>query len=296
MNGLILYDGDCGFCTTSARWLQRHAASPARVQAWQHADLAPLGLTPEECAEALQWVDDGHRAVGPDAIAAYLKTSTHSWRTAGRVLAAPVSKHLTWPVYRFIAHHRGRLPGGPPATERPRIAPSIKGIRRRRAKDLGACARLLRVVFSEGQYPVYWPDAPRTWLDDEDVIDAWILERQGEILGHVAISKVGLDAVSALRWREVTGRAPSELAGVSRLFVRPRVRGQGFGTVLLDVAVAEIRARRLMPVLDVVSASKDAIKLYENRGWRMIAMNPWGEKADKLQIYYYASPTEPSGR
>ena len=67
INGVFLYDGDCGFCTTSAGWLQRHAISAARVVAWQHVDLVPLGLSAAECAEAVQWVDDGHRAVGPDA-------------------------------------------------------------------------------------------------------------------------------------------------------------------------------------------------------------------------------------
>ncbi len=293
MNGVFLYDEECGFCTTSVRWLQRHANSAARVEAWQHADLAALGLSAEDCAEAVQWVEDGHRAVGPDALAAYLQTSTKSWRTAGRVLTAPVSKHVTWPVYRWVAHHRGPQPDGTPATELPRVSAPVKGVRRRRPKDLGACARLLRVVFSDGQYPVYWPDAPRGWLNDEDVIDAWVVERQGEILGHVAISKVGLDAVSALRWREVTGHEPSELAGVSRLFVRPRVRSQGIGAALLDVAVAEIRSRGLIPVLDVVSAGKDAITLYEHRGWRLLAMYPWGEKTDKLQIRYYGAPPEP---
>jgi GNAT superfamily N-acetyltransferase/predicted DCC family thiol-disulfide oxidoreductase YuxK len=293
MDGVFLYDGDCGFCTTSARWLQRHAISDAGVVAWQHVDLAAFGLIAEECSEAVRWVADGQRAAGPDAIAAYMQTSTLSWRTGGRVLAAPLSRHVTWPVYRWVARHRGQLRGGTPASELSRVSPPLKGIRRRGPKDIGACARLLRVVSSEGQYPVYWPRAPRAWLNDEDVIDAWIVERQGEVLGHIAISKVGLDAVSALRWREITGHRPSELAGVSRLFVRPRVRGQGIGAALLDVAVAEIRARGLIPVLDVPSASQDAIRLYEDRGWRLLARYSWGEKTDKLQIYYFGSPPEP---
>ena len=273
--------------------LQRHATGAARVVAWQQVDLGALGLSAEDCTEAVQWVDDGQRTVGLDAIAAFLQTGTRSWRTTGRFLTAPFSRRVTLPAYRWVARHRDQLPGGTPASDLPRISPSIKGIRRRRPRDLGACARVLRVVYSEGQYPVYWPDAPRTWLNDEDVIDAWIAERHREILGHIAISKVGLDGLSALRWREVTGHEPSELAGVSRLFVRPRVRGQGIGSALLDVAVAEIRARGLIPVLEVVSASRDAIRLYEDRGWLLRAIYPWGQVADKHQIYYYVSPPEP---
>lgn len=218
--------------------------------------------------------------------------STHPLRTAGRVLTVSGWEHVTWPVYRWLGRHPGQLPGGTPASELAHASPPIKGFRRRRIKDLGACARLLRVVFSEGQYPVHWPDAPRAWLNDEDVIDAWIVERQGEILGHIAISKVGLDGVSQFRWREITGHLPSELAGVSKLFVRPRVRGQGIGAALMTVAVADIRARGLIPVLDVVSASEDAIRLYEDLGWRLLAMDPWSEKHDRLRIYCYGLPPE----
>jgi GNAT superfamily N-acetyltransferase/predicted DCC family thiol-disulfide oxidoreductase YuxK len=292
MTGVFLYDGDCGFCTTSARWLQRHATSPARVEAWQHADLATLGLTAKDCAEALLWVDDGHRMVGPEAVAAYLDTSKPSWRTAGHVLTAPVSRHVTWPVYNWLTHHRGQLPGGTPATALPPAAPVVKGIRRRREKDLAACVRLLRIVYAEGRYPSSWPDSPRGWLEGDDILESWVLERQGEILGHIAIARVGLDPVSALRWREVTARDPSELAGVSRFFVRSRVRGQGIGSALLDVAVAESRARGLLPVADVVTVDKEATGLLEGRGWRLLAMHPWGRRADDLHLHLYAAPPE----
>lgn len=203
-------------------------------------------------------------------------------------------------VQRWLNRQRGALV---PAQRAPRTAAGvsvdeppgeptrIKGIRRRRPRDLGACARLLRVVFDEGQYPTYWPDAPRGWLTADDVVDAWVAERQGEILGHVAISRVGLDGgVSGFRWREITAREPSELVAVSRLFVRSRVRGEGIGSALLDVAVEAIRARGQVPVLDVVSTSTDAIRLYEDRGWRLLAQDAWGRKPDRLWIYSYAAP------
>lgn len=207
-------------------------------------------------------------------------------------MTAPVSRHVTWPVSGWLARHRGLLPGGRTASELPRVSPAINGLRRRKPKDLGGCARLLRVVFYEGQYPAYWPEAPRAWLDGEDVMDAWVVERQGEILGHIAISKVGMDDVSGLRWREMTGHAPADLAAVSRMYVRSRVRRQGIGTALLDVAVSEIRARGLIPVLDVLSASKDAIRLYEAHGWRLLAMDPWRDKPHELRLHCYVLPPE----
>lgn len=193
-----------------------------------------------------------------------------------------------WPaVQRWMSRHRNRVPVQRTDGEDVAPQPPVKGIRRRRDKDLAACVDLLGLVHSEGQYPVYRPKSPRAWLTDESIIDAWVLERNGEMLGHIAIARVGQDALSALRWRELTGREPSELAGITQLFVRGRSRGQGIGSALLDVAVAEIRDRGLVPVLDVVDASTDAIKLYDDRGWRLRATYPWD---DEHQIHYYLAP------
>jgi GNAT superfamily N-acetyltransferase len=163
------------------------------------------------------------------------------------------------------------------------------GIRRRTDKDLGACARLLRVVHGESRYPVYWPERPRAWLDDA-VLDAWVAERLGEVLGHVAVAAVDGDGASQLRWRELTGRDPADLGTVSKFFVRPRVRGQGVGTALIDVAVSDIRARGLLPVVDVVSASDDALRLFDRLGWRLLAVDEWGRASDGLRRHFYAAP------
>lgn len=197
---------------------------------------------------------------------------------------------------RLLERGRTRLTGG----ARPRLdsrvpaqglpAPTAKGIRRRRPKDLGACGRLLEVVHYDAHYPVIRPEPPRAWLDDDSVLDAWVAERLGEILGHVAISSVGRDAKSALRWRETTEREPSELLAVSRFFVRPRVRGEGIGTSLLDAAVAEIRGRNRLPVLEMISPRRDGISFVVGRGWRLIAKDPWGSRRDGLFVYRYTAP------
>lgn len=289
MNGTLLYDGDCRICTTTVGWLHRHATSSAHVVPWQYADLPTLGLGSDDCNETVQWVQDGRRAVGPDAVAAYLSTSSDGWQTAARVLTAPASRQVSWPLYRFVSQHRTHLPGGTPASQLPRVATRVPGIRRRRPRDLAACARLLRIVHFEAHYPVRWPEHPRAWLDGDDVLGAWVAQREGEILGHAAFSSVGTRGSSVLHWREVTGREPATLAAVTRLFVRPRVQGGGVGAALLDVVLADIRARGLTPVAEVVGPNGDARRLFERQGWRLRSMDAWREDR-RHRLYCYEGP------
>jgi GNAT superfamily N-acetyltransferase len=166
----------------------------------------------------------------------------------------------------------------------------VKGLRRRRAQDVPACARLLRVVHYESHYPARALDAPRAWLSGDDVVDAWVVERQDEILGHVAISHVGRDSTSAYRWREMTGREQGELAAVSRLFVRPKARRTGLGTALLNSAVAEIRARGLVPVLQVAESNADAVELFEHGGWRLLSLEELGSRGEHQRVLCFAGP------
>lgn len=124
MGPVLVYDGDCGFCTSSARFIERRVPGPARVVAWQFADLAALGLGPRECADAVQWVPGGRGGPvrsGAPAIAALLVSSDRRfWRLVGRLLDAPPARWLAGPVYRWVARNRHRLPGGTPACQLPR--------------------------------------------------------------------------------------------------------------------------------------------------------------------------------
>jgi ribosomal protein S18 acetylase RimI-like enzyme len=54
---------------------------------------------------------------------------------------------------------------------------------------------------------------------------------------------------------------------VSRLFVAPAGRGMGLGAALVAAAAAEAVRLGLRAVLDVVTANRAAVRLYERLGW-----------------------------
>ena len=115
---ILVFDGDCGFCTTCARFLARSVVRGGTVSIapWQQLDLERLGLTEELCRSAVQWVgEDGQVAGGHAAIAGVLRTGHLVWRPIGWLLLAPGFAHLARYLYSWIADHRYALPGGTPA-------------------------------------------------------------------------------------------------------------------------------------------------------------------------------------
>lgn len=125
MRATFVYDGDCAFCSSCARFAQRWIPTGAAITPWQRADLAALGLTEAECDGAVQWVAPGSATplAGPEAMAALLRSSHRGWRLVGWLLALRPVRALAWPSYRWVARNRHRMPGGTaacvlPATQR----------------------------------------------------------------------------------------------------------------------------------------------------------------------------------
>jgi predicted DCC family thiol-disulfide oxidoreductase YuxK len=133
----FLYDGDCAFCSASARVIMRQLDRTGRsdrplVLPWQRADLVALGLTAAECDQAVQWVagsgtPDRVVLAGPAAIGEVLRYGGPLWRVAGRVLRLPPMTALAWPIYRLIARHRDRMPGGTAACALPQADRPVVG-------------------------------------------------------------------------------------------------------------------------------------------------------------------------
>jgi predicted DCC family thiol-disulfide oxidoreductase YuxK len=120
MTATFVFDGDCAFCTTCAEFIERRIPTRARLVPWQFADLGELGLTQQECEQAVQWVDaDGETASGPDAVALMLRDAGRLWQVAGSALQLSPVRRAAWPVYHWIAEHRHLLPGGTAACSLP---------------------------------------------------------------------------------------------------------------------------------------------------------------------------------
>ncbi|MBK5219086.1 MAG: DUF393 domain-containing protein [Thermoleophilia bacterium] len=112
---VLVYDGDCAFCTSCVRLLER-IRPEAEIVAWQLADLNELGVTEEQAAAAVQWVEiDGTVRSGHEAIAASLSAAGRFWKIVGRAILLPGISSLAAKAYRLVADNRYRLPGGTPA-------------------------------------------------------------------------------------------------------------------------------------------------------------------------------------
>ncbi len=117
----LVFDGDCGFCTTAVDWLEAHLPVSPPSTPFQWADLEALGLTREEASERVWLVTPRHQYGGHLALSALLRTQPgFGWRFAGNLIATPPFSLVAAVGYSLIARNRHRLPGGTPACAMPR--------------------------------------------------------------------------------------------------------------------------------------------------------------------------------
>lgn len=124
---VLIFDGDCGFCTSSAVWIARRWRGPGRIVPWQRLDrdeLARYGLTTAQVEAAAWWVDERDRAWrGHLAVAQAMAVAGGVWGVLGRLVLVPPIRWLAAVVYRFVVRYRYRLPGGTPACRVPPGSP-----------------------------------------------------------------------------------------------------------------------------------------------------------------------------
>ncbi len=117
---ILIFDGDCAFCSQCVRWVARRLPRKLSMTPWQEADLAALDLTQQQCEDAVPWISvNGSHAAGEVAVAQLLIWQRGIWALLGRAHLLPGVAQLSGAVYRWTARNRHRLPGDTPACALP---------------------------------------------------------------------------------------------------------------------------------------------------------------------------------
>ena len=87
---VLIFDGDCAFCSSSARLLRRITKNKIPIEPYQKLDLESLGLTSELTSKAVYFVSSTKTFVAAAAIGQALIESQPAWALAGRFLKLPV--------------------------------------------------------------------------------------------------------------------------------------------------------------------------------------------------------------
>lgn len=118
---LLVFDGDCAFCTTWTNRLRSFLPVFPDAQPWQWLDLEELGLSRDDVTSSAWVLAGGRRYAGHLAFSALLRMQPRIvLRFAGWLLATPPISWAAAGGYALIARFRHRLPGGTPACAMPR--------------------------------------------------------------------------------------------------------------------------------------------------------------------------------
>ncbi|MEV8100404.1 DUF393 domain-containing protein [Kitasatospora sp. NPDC085879] len=131
---VLVFDGDCAFCTSCVTWAERYPRASLSSAGWQavpyqFADLAELDakaggqglVTAERADREVLWITPGGQVYGgAQAVARLLMRSGGAWAYAGAVLALPPVRPLAAAAYRWVSRNRHLMPAGTPACAMPR--------------------------------------------------------------------------------------------------------------------------------------------------------------------------------
>lgn len=109
----MIFDGDCAFCSSSARILKKITRGKIAIEPYQLLDLKLFGLTEDQTSKAVYYI--GKKTyVANRAIAQFLIDSKTVWAVFGLLINLPIISWVAEKVYYWIAKNRHRLPGGTP--------------------------------------------------------------------------------------------------------------------------------------------------------------------------------------
>ena len=112
---VLIFDGDCGFCTSTANFIEKYSSTPIEIHPWQWVELSEYGLTKEQAATKVQVYENGQTFSGHQAFAKLLRLQRQWWfKVLGGILVIPPFSWGSRLGYYFVAKYRHKLPGGTP--------------------------------------------------------------------------------------------------------------------------------------------------------------------------------------
>ena len=101
MKPVVVYDGDCGICEASARWIIAHIPAVDVVSHHQYG-LAHIG--------SVWYVSDVGRLEGAIAVSTILKSANaRAYRAIGVVIGLPGVRSIAQVVYSLVARNRRHI-------------------------------------------------------------------------------------------------------------------------------------------------------------------------------------------
>jgi predicted DCC family thiol-disulfide oxidoreductase YuxK len=117
---IFIFDGDCAFCSSSARVLKRMTRGKLAIEPYQYLDLASYSLDSEKTSKSVYYITETESFAAAKAIARSLIDAKTPWSVAGFLMNIPVIISVAELVYGWVAKNRHRLPGGTPECSLPR--------------------------------------------------------------------------------------------------------------------------------------------------------------------------------
>ena len=112
----LIFDGDCGFCTTSANFIVKASKPKVTTIPYQWADLENFGLTTMQTEKRVYLNVAGENFGGHKAVAKLLRLQPNIvLRALGAISLIPPFSWFAAMLYWLTAKYRHKLPGGTPA-------------------------------------------------------------------------------------------------------------------------------------------------------------------------------------
>lgn len=112
----LIFDGECGFCTTSANFIVKTSKVEVAAIPYQRAELQKFSLTSEQTEKKVYLNVDDTNFGGHVAVTKLLRLQPNIFlKSIGAIAHLPPFSWMAAMLYWLTAKYRHKLPGGTPA-------------------------------------------------------------------------------------------------------------------------------------------------------------------------------------